>query len=404
MVTDGQGTRIPDLLLSGLYLFFLLSLVSQPVRHGSGWMGNGMGGGMGTAISLSAPSLLILFSLLIIIHLLSLVPSPLPWHLVMAGGLGMILSATLCLSLLFFVQPSGHLLESAISIPSLVYAALLGSFLLGLYRVIRLVRGRRLPERAVIQDPGSLFPLPESRYRNVRLLAEGGVGLIWYAEQVDDDLPVVVKVPRHDDEKTGISFMQEISVWKDLDHPHIATVITANILPFPYIVTEYLPGSLAEREKPVPAQGAVWIIRCVVSALVYAHERGVAHCDIKPSNILLTREGIPRLTDWGLARTGSPRWSVSGFSPRYAAPEQMSLSPACGFATDIWQIGMVFAELLTGRADVPSGTEPIFSLPGNAACLPVILRCLAADPAFRYSSATLLLNDLDRLISLMPDR
>jgi serine/threonine protein kinase len=220
--------------------------------------------------------------------------------------------------------------------------------------------------------------------------------MIWYAERIESGMPVVVKVPRRDDEKTGMSFMQEISVWKDLDHPHIATVLSANILPVPYIEIEYLPGSLAELNKPVPFSEALEIIRSLASALVYAHDRGVAHCDIKPSNILLTKENVPKLTDWGLARSGSPRWSVSGFSPRYAAPEQHQLTPDCGFATDIWQTGMVFSELLTGHAEVPSGIEPVFMQKEGVGVLPVLHRCLAPDPHDRYPSARALSEDLDQ--------
>lgn len=136
--------------------------------------------------------------------------------------------------------------------------------------------------------------------------------------------------------------MQEISLWKDLDHPNIVSILSANILPVPYIEMEYLPDSLATTEKPVSVTRAMEIFNNLVSALAYAHSRGITHCDIKPTNILLTRAGIPKLTDWGLSRSGSSgQWGVSGFSPRYAAPEQRQKPPGCSSATDVWQIGMI---------------------------------------------------------------
>jgi len=403
---SGVKSLIPqvlNLLLAGSYLVMILLLVSAPVRRLGGMggvMGNGVNAGMGGS-TVSLPSVYILFSLLILVHLVSLYRSHLSWHLIMTVGLCMIISSTLTLGLLFYVRQYANLLQSVYPVPSLVYSSLILSFLLGVYGVTDLVRKRHSIEENEKEGSRSTFPLSQERYRNVRLLTEGGVGTIWYAERISDDLPVVVKVPRRDDEKTGMSFMQEINVWKDLEHPHIATVLSANILPVPYIEIEYMPATLADLEKPIPVSQAVQIITSVVSALIYAHDRGVAHCDIKPSNILLTGENVPRLTDWGLARSGSSRWSVSGFSPRYAAPEQNQPNPECGYGTDIWQIGMVFTELLTGRAEIPSGDEPVFLQHKGAVLLPVLQRCLAPDLQDRYRSAKALMEDLNAILSCL---
>lgn len=393
--------RIGNLILTCSYLVIIPLLTISPVHHGY----SGMGRGMGNNVNISLPLLYILFSLLIIVHLVYLYQSyksRFPWHIIMLSHIGMIISATFAFSLLFFVRQSLNLFHSSHFVPYLVYFSLACSFLLGIFGVIDLVRKRGQLDDININGLESSFPLPTNRYQKVRILAEGGVGIIWYAERKDDDLPVVVKVPRRIDEKTGISFLQEISVWKDLDHPNIATVLSVNILPFPYIEIEYLPGSLEEMKKPVSLLQAVRIIRCLVSALVYAHDRGVAHCDIKPSNILLTGNGVPKLTDWGLSRSGSSRWWVSGFSPLYAAPEQHQLTPECGYSTDIWQIGMVFAELLTGKAGPLSGTEQVFLTQGGAVILPILQKCLAPDPGDRYLSAKALRSDLD--LGFPPDK
>jgi hypothetical protein len=396
-----QVIRALNLVLAGLYVVVILLLLSAPVQHGNRGMGGEMehGGnaGMGNAANVSLPVMYIFFSLLVILHLVMLFKS-LSWHLIMSVGLGLIISSTLILCLLFFVRPYANLLQFTYPLPLLVYGSLGLSFILGMYGVTELVRNRHQFEGSEITLTPSPFPLPTNRYRNVRILAEGGVGIIWYAERISDNLAVVVKVPRRVDEKTGMSFMQEISVWKDLDHPHIAAVLSANILPVPYIEIEYLPGTLADIKKPVATAKALQIIRSLVSALVYAHGRGVAHCDIKPSNILLTSDGSVKLTDWGLARSGPSRWSVSGFSPRYAAPEQHQQAPNCGYGTDIWEIGMVFSELLTGNATIPSGKEPVFLEREGAELLRIIQKCLASSPGDRYLSAKALLEDLDMYI------
>jgi hypothetical protein len=382
---------ILNLVLASSYLVVDILLSSTQSHRG---FSGGMGGGMGNAANLALPSFLILFSILTLLHLISLFQTRLPVRLHTVIGLGLIISGTMTMSLLFFVHQSANLLQSVYPVPVLVYCSLALSLFFGMYEVIQQIRSGQWVEFEEQSNTVASFPLHGARYRNVRILAEGGVGTIWYAERFDDNKQVVVKVPRRDDETTGISFMQEINLWRDLDHENIATVLSANILPVPYIEIEYLPGSLADMKKPVPLPTAVHIIRGLISALIYAHNRGVSHCDIKPSNILLTGEGVPKLTDWGLARSGSPRWSVSGFSPRYASPEQHS-THECGFSTDIWQIGMVFSELLTGRTKKPSGYEPVFLRKDGSSILPILLTCLATDPKERYPSVEALLKDLN---------
>lgn len=391
-----QAVWALNLILAGLYVVIILAVVSAPVHHGNRGIGGG-NAGMGNMANDSLPVFYFLFSLLIILHLITMYHSRLSWKFILSVGLGLIICSSLVLGLLFFVRQYANLLQFTYLVPSLVYSSLMLSFLLGVYAVTDVFRRKNLMEISENTTLPTFFPLPDNRYKNVRILAEGGVGVIWYAERLSDTLPVVVKVPRKVDEKTGMSFMQEISVWKDLEHPHIATLLSANILPVPYIEIEYLPGSLADTKKPVPISECIHIIRSLVSALVYAHERGVAHCDIKPSNILLTLNGDVKLTDWGLARSGSSRWSVSGFSPRYAAPEQYHLIGDCGYGTDIWQIGLVFSELLTGTPALPSGDEPVFRKPYGADILRILQRCLACDPGSRYLSAQALMDDLDRL-------
>jgi len=389
-----------NLVLAISYIFTIIILATSPTHHGHGGtsagLGVGINTGMGNAANLSLTAVYILLSFLIMVHLISLIYVHLPWHMIMIVGLGMIIFSTLTLGLLIFVRQYANLLQSVHPIPQLIFVSLAFSLFLGTYSVIDLVRNRPIIQPIENPLPYSTFPLSTNRYRNVHVLGEGGVGTIWYAERIEDGLPVVVKVPRKWDENTGIAFMQEMSVWKELEHQNIATVLSANILPVPYIEIEYLPSTLEDLKKPLPISQALLIIKSLVSALSYAHNRGVAHCDIKPSNILIKNDAVPKLTDWGLARSGSLRWSVSGFSPKYAAPEQRQPTPGCGYSTDIWQIGMVLAELITGEARIPTGNEQIFLISDNYFIFKIIQKCLASDPKDRYQSANALLEDLDK--------
>ncbi len=170
---------------------------------------------------------------------------------------------------------------------------------------------------------------------------------------------------------------------------------------------EYVPGSLEEVAKPMPVWKAVHLITGVSDGLRYAHEHGFIHRDIKPHNILLTKDLVPKITDWGMSKVLAAdvkKSSVAGFSLSYAAPEQVSPS---GFGrtderTDLYQLGVVFYELVTGS--IPFGGESIVEV-GNAilreepippseynpdaeAVEKIILKCLEKDPAKRYQSAS----------------
>jgi hypothetical protein len=377
--------QIVHLILAVNYFIFVILLMFVPQRHG-------YGGG----ITVSLPSFLILFSVLVTLHLVLILRHRIPGKIVHYGGISLVIMSAMTLSLILFSRQSANLIQAAYPIPLLIYVSLGISLLAGVYCTQRDLISGHQEQKTIIHEIKTGFPLPENRYTHTRILAEGGVGTIWYAERIIDGFPVVVKVPLHDDEQTGMSFLQEISIWKELNHPNIVSVLSVNVLPVPYIEMEYHPGSLATLDKPVPVTRALQIMSGLVSALIYAHDRSIVHCDIKPTNILLTGDGVPKLTDWGLSRSVPSRWTVPGFSPRYAAPEQSLSIPECSPATDIWQTGMVFSELLTGNAKIPSGDEPVFLQPGGVAILPIILRCLASDPMNRYPSAKALREDLDR--------
>jgi hypothetical protein len=272
----------------------------------------------------------------------------------------------------------------------------------------------RTPVVQPMVEQRSYFPHElEGRYSGISYVGRGGIAWVYAATRISDAKKVAVKIPISFDEVTGKSFLNEIKVWEMLHHPNIVEVSAVNILPVPYVEMEYVAGSLEMIKKPIPVRKAVYIIRKIADALRYAHGLGIIHRDIKPHNILVTADLTPKITDWGMSKvlaTDPRQSSITGFSLSYAAPEQVS--PAefgrTDERTDIYQLGVVFYELVTGSVPftgesmVEAGTAILRDPPvppsefnaGAAAVDRIILTCLKKDPGLRYQSAQELLDAL----------
>lgn len=265
-----------------------------------------------------------------------------------------------------------------------------------------------------VTDQKNYFPRElENKYTEITFVGRGGIAWVFSAIRKTDGTKVAVKIPISFDEVTGKCFLNEIAAWETLRHQNIVEVTAVNILPVPYVEMEFVPGSLEALDKPLPVWKAVHLITLVVDGLRYAHEHGFIHRDIKPHNILLTAEIVPKITDWGMSKVLAAevkKSSVAGFSLSYAAPEQVSPSEfgRTDERTDIYQLGVVFYELVTGS--IPFGGESIVEV-GNAilrdtptapseynpdaqAVEKIILKCLEKDPKKRYQSAAELLDAL----------
>jgi parallel beta-helix repeat protein len=269
-----------------------------------------------------------------------------------------------------------------------------------------------------IAEKMSYFPTElESKYTEIKYIGRGGIAWVFSARRKSDALMVAVKIPISFDEMTGKSFLNEIAAWETLRHPNIVKVTAVNILPVLFVEMEYMPDALEVIEKPIPVWKAVHLIRGIADGLKYAHEQGFIHRDIKPHNILLDKDFVPKITDWGMSKVLAnevKKSSIAGFSLSYAAPEQVSPSEfgRTDERTDIYQLGVVFYELVTGS--VPFGGESIVEV-GNAILrvqpIPpsefnsdaavvekIILKCLEKDPAKRFQSSAELLDALDRYL------
>ncbi|WP_292367530.1 protein kinase domain-containing protein [Methanoregula sp. UBA64] len=265
------------------------------------------------------------------------------------------------------------------------------------------------------QEYGARLPAAlEKRYPDAEYIAEGGVARVFKAHDEKNNRDIAVKVPIRFDEETGSQFTKELHVWEGLHHKNIVEIYAANIFPRPYIEMEFVESSLAGMKFPLDEPTAVRIVTGVAEGLEYAHEQGIVHRDIKPGNVLITPDGIPKITDWGLSKAQGTRQSgLIGFSLEYAAPEQLApnLYGEPGPWTDIYQMGILFYEMLTGR--VPFGgdgmgeithailhgePEPALSEGPHAAAInAIIARCLKKNPKDRYVSVADLLADLQKL-------
>jgi hypothetical protein len=273
-------------------------------------------------------------------------------------------------------------------------------------------------------DPGTVlrrtvYDIPitlKERYTEFSLIGQGGIAYVFRARRRTDGSFVAVKVPINADEATGKSFIKEILAWEGLSHRNILQVYEANILPVPYIEMEYLPRTLADLPHPLPVKEATFLVIAVAEGLSYAHTRGIIHLDIKPYNILLTPDNVPKITDWGMSRLTSSVVvpGISGFSLAYAAPEQISALRfgSCDERTDIYQLGVVLYELVTGKLPFPGKTQvevsaavlgslpvpPSRVSPAAALIDPVVMQCLEKERSARFQSVQDFIHALEALV------
>jgi serine/threonine-protein kinase len=249
-------------------------------------------------------------------------------------------------------------------------------------------------------------------YQIMDVLGRGGMGKLFRVRNLISDRVDALKIIAPDlraDPDLADRFLREIKVHASLDHPNIAALRTALRVGDQFaMVMELVEGKdLEERlhEGRLDVRAAADIVDQVLSALAFAHARGVIHRDIKPANIMVTPAGLVKLTDFGIAHmAGDPRITATGIalgSLFYMSPEQISATPVDGRA-DLYSLGVTFYHMVTGRrpfegdagpailaaqmmlmpkppAEVDPGIPPAISA--------TIMRALEKDPANRFQSA-----------------
>ncbi|WP_198011285.1 protein kinase domain-containing protein [Thermococcus sp. PK] len=234
--------------------------------------------------------------------------------------------------------------------------------LVGLLVVVSKKKRKSQKDKKIVTEAKELFPSQLlKKYEPLEFLGEGGFAKVFKAKRKSDGKIVAVKIPRID-ESTSKVFLREVGTWLHLNHPNIVKLYEADILPVPHLEMEFVEGvdlngktirSLEEYPKPTEEGLALKFTKGITQAVKYAHSQNVLHRDIKPLNILLKHDLTPKLTDWGLSKIGVTTSSktAAGYTPLYAAPEQLLPSQYghTDYRTDLYQIGAVLYELLTGR-------------------------------------------------------
>ena len=246
-----------------------------------------------------------------------------------------------------------------------------------------------------------------SLYANPLYIGEGGFGRVFKGTR-DDGVDVAIKIPKTFDKRAEKTFVTEVSNWSRLAHPNIVSLYDYKILPIPYIETEFCDGKVQKGMKSL--KDAVSIVCDVANGLQYAHSKSIIHGDVKLSNILI-KNGVFKISDWGLSKMKTEdSVTLSGATPSYAAPEQISQEYGrADERTDIYQLGNVFYELITGRlpfegdiSQVYSAilknqpTHPIEINPNAKPVDEIIMKCLNKNKNERYSNMGELLAELEK--------
>jgi WD40 repeat protein len=280
---------------------------------------------------------------------------------------------------------------------------------------------------------GGLLPFErKGEYQSLGEIGRGGMGIVYRARQIRVGREVAVKMlpSRTCHAPDAVArFKAEVQRLGELDHPNIVHVYDADEQDgVPYFSMELVKGqTLAERNPRAPfgLRQAAELVRVIAGAVHYAHEAGVIHRDLKPGNILLTADYIPKITDYGLAITLDPAAAQSGReiagTAEYMAPEQWVGAPEnIGRRTDVYGIGAILYELLVGRPPLTRSANRnetqrrvLFDRPVPPRQIreriprdleAICLRCLQKSPQDRYATARELADDLQRFRDGYPVR
>ena len=255
-----------------------------------------------------------------------------------------------------------------------------------------------------------------SSYKGLRLIGRGGMADVYRAESPTNGKPVAIKVlppSISEDALFRKRFMREAETVAGLEHPNIVRILNfGEENGTYYIVMEYLTGpdlrNLLKEEKRISLPDTILILRDMASALDYAHQSGLVHRDIKPSNIMLDSTNLPPravLTDFGIAKIADAHTKITATGVLgtfdYIAPEQIQSSGEVDFRADLYALGVMTYQILTGKlpferpntgalllahltAPPPDVRETVPEIPRHVAY--AIQRAMAKNPKDRYNS------------------
>jgi len=279
------------------------------------------------------------------------------------------------------------------------------------------------------------------RFRILRELGSGGMGSVYLAEAVAEEIPkqlVALKVVRWTSQELSRRFLKEQSILRRLQHPNVARFLEAGATEEdrPYFVMEYVDGEpihAYSRQRQLSTDARIGLFRQVCKAVAYLHQNLVVHRDLKPANVLVTADGTVKLVDFGIAKQllsaehpSTANTSAGVMTPDYASPEQIRGGPASTL-TDVYTLGVLLYELLTGSKPFSSQQgelhetlrriceeEPLrpsaaaagkaFSRKLRSELDNIVLKAIQKEPERRYASVEQFDEDLRRYQSGLPVR
>ena len=261
-----------------------------------------------------------------------------------------------------------------------------------------------------IPELAALFPQLEI----LECLGRGGMGAVYKARQPRLDRFVALKIlapEKQNDLQFAERFEREARALARLNHPNIVTVFDfGEVSGRFYLLMEFVDGltlrQLLQAGKIAPAE-ALNIVPKICEALQYAHEHGIVHRDIKPENILLDKSGRVKIADFGIAKIAgleSKDFSLTGAkdvmgTPHYMAPEQLEKPQTVDHRADIYSLGVVFYEMLTGELPLGKFAPPSQKVQVDVRLDEVVLHALEKEPARRYQHASQIKTDVETVVN-----
>jgi serine/threonine-protein kinase len=230
------------------------------------------------------------------------------------------------------------------------------------------------PEETVVVQEVSQSKPSLGRYEILEELGRGAMGIVYKGRDPKLNRVTAIKTIRFTDDfdeeqaaKIREQFYREAEVVAKLSHPNIVTIYdVGEDLDLSYLAMEYLEGEslegFARKDNLMPIRQGIDVAAQVCDALAYAHNHGIVHRDIKPANIMILKNGLVKVTDFGIARataSSKTRTGVIKGTPYYMSPEQISGMKVDG-RSDIFSLGIVFYQLLTG--ELPFGGENLAAI------------------------------------------
>jgi predicted Ser/Thr protein kinase len=259
-----------------------------------------------------------------------------------------------------------------------------------------------------VAELAKLFPQLEI----LECLGRGGMGAVYKARQPRLERFVALKIlapEKQSDPQFAERFEREARALARLNHPNIVAVFDSGEVQGKfYLIMEFVDGltlrQVIQNGKLSPAE-ALQIVPKICEALQYAHEQGIVHRDIKPENILLDKQGRVKIADFGIAKIAgkeSTDFSLTGArdvmgTPHYMAPEQVEKPQSVDHRADIYSLGVVFYEMLTGELPLGKFALPSKKVQVDVRLDEVVLHALEKEPARRYQQASQVKTDVETI-------